>query len=467
MLEQINDLNTLFDRLMTVIGPAQRFRVHFEEELSKPDGETANQRTVIALLREFEEFAGAYFRYVANGNAAHTSDPDLSLRDLRVAMGKLHAEWVEISRACEQRQVEAFQDALRQADEQTKIFYDRFLGYKTESIPLTYFGRFTNITRSYFNRYPLISLPLYDFNNAGQIELALAHEIGHHIFWNSTQLFDYAQVRDRFAFIVLRELDEPMDTRTAFRKKHQMIELWLSWHEEVFADICGVLLAGPDYAQSALAIAREAGDDLKALSGDDREHPSRYLRPLVALETLRWVQRQKGHDLLLQHINQLQAAWEQQFAAVLDELRKTRHASGDLTMLEIEEKIPRIVEAMLDGAPANGQDGNWVKYDEGAQMIWENFGKLIHYETWLEELGDPAADEEKSRLRGSLEASVTKAQAANLLQKLDRLPLSATFDHLLAQMRKRHNSEADVRQALLDLTPVIKGWDVTCRWECS
>jgi hypothetical protein len=265
MLEPINDLTTLFGRLMTIIDPANRFRERFETELSGPRGETANQGIVIAMLREFAEFAGAYFRYVANKNAAHPDDPDAMLRDLRLAMEKLHTEWVEISRTCEQRQVEDFQDALRQADIQTKIFYDLFLGYKTESIPLTYFGRFTNITRSYFNRYPLISLPLYNFNNAEQIELALAHEIGHHIFWNSTQLYDYAQVQDRFASLLLRELDESVNTRVTFLKKHHMIDLWLNWHEEVFADICGALLAGPDYARSALAIAREADHDLKVI----------------------------------------------------------------------------------------------------------------------------------------------------------------------------------------------------------
>lgn len=464
MLELINDLNTLFDRLMTIIGPAQRFQAHFEAELSGLRGETANQSIVITMLREFTEFAGAYFRYVANENAAHPDDLDAILRNLRLALEKLHTEWVEISRACEQRQVKEFQDALREADKQTKIFYDRFLGYKTESIPLTYFGRFTNITRSYFNRYPLISLPLYNFNNAEQIELALAHEIGHHIFWNSTQLYDYAQVQDRFASLLLRELDESVNTRATFLKKHHTIDLWLNWHEEVFADICGALLAGPDYARSAIAIAREAGHDLKALTSDDREHPCRYLRPLVALETLRWVQRQKDHHPLLQHISQLQADWEREFAPVLDELRKTTHADGNLTMQEIEQQIPRIVQAMLDGVSANGSDGNWVRYEDGAQMIWKNFGKLINYEIWLADFGDPAADEQQIRSRGSLEASVAKAQAANLLQKLDQLPPSATFDDLLEQMRKRYNSEEKVRQALLDLTPVLKGLDVRCQW---
>jgi len=460
MLTQINDLNTLFDRLMTIIGPAQRFRERFEADLAK--GETAHQHTLINMLREFEEFAGAYFRYVASGSGLVENDADILLRELRVAISKLHAEWVEISRACEQRQVEEFQGALRQADEQTKIFYDRFLGYKVGSMPITYFGRFTNITRSYFNRYPLISLPLYDFNNAEQIELALAHEIGHYIFWNSAPLYDYEEVQNQFAYIVLHALDEPVNTRTKFLKKLRMIDIWLHWLEETFADICGALLAGPDYATSAITIAREVGRDPSVLTSDDRAHPTRYLRPLIAVEALRWVQQHSNHSILSERINALEKSWEQQFPN-LEELRAVMHVTGDVTMREIEQQVPGIVHAMLDGMPANRKDGNWIRYEGDLQPVLEKLGNLINYNIWLQELGNQEIEEQRKRARISFEASVGKAQAAYIRQKLDQLPPSPTFNQLLQQMRQHFSDETEVRQALLKLTAHTRDWNANCR----
>lgn len=464
------DLDTLYDRLLTIIGPAQRFRDGFEQRLS--DGETANQHHVINMLKEFEEFSGAYFRYVAEGEGMREKSAEELLKELYTATNKLHDEWVEISRVCEQRQVDAFQDVLQNSDKQTRQFYDRYLGYKTQSIPITYFGRFTNITRSYFNRYPLISIPLYNFNNAEQIELALAHELGHHIFWNSTQIYDYEEVQNHFSRSVIRSLDDPVDNHDEFRKKEQLVSLWLSWQEETFADVCGTLLAGPDYVRSAISLAAESGTDVNSLTYNDHEHPVPYLRPLISLEVLRWLQDKTQNQELKEQIADIDMLWRGKFGSRLSELRMQHYGTTSDTMDNLEITIPIVVRSMIDKKDSDGK-GSWAKYNGDTQVTWENLGNLIDYGSWLNELGDPAASAQKTASRRSLESSVIKAQSANLLQKLDQFPSSESFSSLIERLREKHEGDEEkVRHELLKLTkmvdwrrtPVCKewGWTETC-----
>jgi hypothetical protein len=81
----------------------------------------------------------------------------------------------------------------------------------------------------------------------------------------------------------------------------RMIIMWDEWVEEIFADLCGALLAGAAFANSALEIAVErsfsasaSGADNFSLDADqlatnDHMHPPDYIRPYVILEVFVWL----------------------------------------------------------------------------------------------------------------------------------------------------------------------------------
>ena len=155
-----------FERQLDAIlsGPAARWQAHFK---GKP---LAN------LLEEFRAFAYAYFDHVIDTYPGDSA-PSLS-HDLHRALRTLQEEWAVICRACEQREIVEFEGFLSKADAYAQNYYARFLGAKaSHAEPITYFEKLYAITRYAFTPYPLVSIPLYFFNDPRQW-LSLAHEMG-------------------------------------------------------------------------------------------------------------------------------------------------------------------------------------------------------------------------------------------------------------------------------------------------
>jgi hypothetical protein len=138
---------------------------------------------------------------------------------------------------------------------------------------VVYFGKAYGISRAlYTPEIPIISIPLTEYNNSDQW-LALAHEMGHHFYWNSLSSLEEVErlhVNMYNGIAELLEIQEP----------------WGQWMEEVFAEVCGALLAGPKYLISAQNLAAEKVRRNDDFDKNDCEHPCLALRPWIAYEVL-------------------------------------------------------------------------------------------------------------------------------------------------------------------------------------
>src|SRR6185295_4623395 len=114
---------------------------------------------------------------------------------------------------------------------------------------------------------------------------ALGHEIGHHIYWNAFEPDYQKQIQAHLQRTVLKAIANqlPAVLPPDFVGWGGLAFTWLNWLEESFADICGAILAGPAFAQSAMALAIEdisdeeangAANNGKHVIRSDDDHPS-------------------------------------------------------------------------------------------------------------------------------------------------------------------------------------------------
>lgn len=133
---------------------------------------------------------------------------------------------------------------------------------------ITYFQKSTAVRVVPYGPIAIIGIPFscIDSKKNPQDYLAVAHEVGHYVFW-------HARVNDTPLHVVLRS---EMAEDPAWR---------FGWLEEIFADVYGCLVAGP-------LIARDFQDlmyDNLDLYDDDGLHPIAVLRPWIYSETLRQI----------------------------------------------------------------------------------------------------------------------------------------------------------------------------------
>jgi hypothetical protein len=259
------------------------------------------------LLAAFGEFAREYAQMLDDANA----QGDLSFL-LQSGTDRLLQEFSILSRACEQRsepspksmrageREESVRYYLEKADECLLSFCQRWCyaapaasPYLPLQTPVVYFEKLYRISRALFApAIPVVSIPLSDYDAPDNWQ-ALAHEMGHHIFWNALDLDAFAgmqrKMRASVAKALLSKLGISDPTKATDLVRHRL-DLWDSWLEEVFADVCGVLFAGPAFALSAQDLAAASVSKLTDLIGEqDEVHPCLYLRPLIALQVVREV----------------------------------------------------------------------------------------------------------------------------------------------------------------------------------
>lgn len=421
------ETNRFVDQLKAMVGLAERWERDF-----------AADTRIKELLAEFALFARNYYAFFA------TSDPATSRpHELSKALRSLQHEWETISRACGQRKMDEFKAYLVDADGQAQEYYDSFLGYKpTDVPPITYFGKLYAISRYVFTPYPLISIPLLVYNRADRWQ-ALAHELGHFIYWHSATLSQYRQIHTRLRNRVLEALEIRTRDYVDFRKQSKIFDIWMRWIEEAFADICGTLLAGPEYALSGQAMIAERCFTVDDLIEDDEEHPLPYLRPLLATETLRWVAEQltdpDAKQNLEERIEDLETRWQTCLGQNRDKARKQIHQISNLPVGNVEDTAKAVVRAILGGGETDSHYGPWVQADGQPRGL----GELVDYNTWL------------SSLQGSQAAGLSAAGPE--LEIEVRVPQdiapdpSSSFETLVAHLKQEHRYDSKVRKALLSL----------------
>jgi hypothetical protein len=131
-------------------------------------------------------------------------------------------------------------------------------------IPLTKLGK-------QLNPFPLVQLPYHRLVNPWTLG-AVLHEVSHNLH------SDLGLARAIPRAVALRLLRHGLPTPTA--------AVWARWNRELFADLSGVLLGGPNIVGSVLDIVARSPETTLAYSPTG-VHPTPYLRGLLNMELLR------------------------------------------------------------------------------------------------------------------------------------------------------------------------------------
>jgi len=309
-----------------------------------------------------------------------------------------------ISRACEQRRGKITTDSLgyylAQAEDVLEMYCSQWKGQKYGSpylelrTPIAYFEKLFGISRSlYAPNIPIVSIPITMYNNP-DLWLALAHEIGHHIYWNSLDSYE--------------EMDEFQARVSSTISQTKSAKIWEGWTEEVFADICGTLLAGPSYVISCQNTAAEKARKPADLAKNDGEHPAGYLRPLIALQVIHEIEKNDNTDF----IKSIENRWLSYTKGVEHEICKTTHlvsdmkeGQEDLTLEKLASEIKPIVHAILNEGiwPGNNNLLNLVPPNNEQVVELEDLDNLV----LIEQEEQKTIIQQKSDTRGPDENDMT------------------------------------------------------------
>lgn len=163
--------------------------------------------------------------------------------------------------------------------------------------PYAYFNRDTNVRVIPYANALFIGVPMDALTEIGDLP-AISHEVGHHIYKNG-------KIDGKTLDVYFEEY---------FRKREDIVppaDRWiLNWLEEIFADLCNVISAGPI---AALTIQDILEDNLtEDLKKDDGAHPPGYIRPYVSIEILKLALQDAKTDqgAVNQLISQLEERWQ-------------------------------------------------------------------------------------------------------------------------------------------------------------
>jgi len=120
------------------------------------------------------------------------------------------------------------------------------------------------------NPFPLVKLPYHRLINPWTLG-AIAHETSHNL---QSDLKLWREIPRAIARKLLRQ---------GINK--QVTGVWVRWHKEMFADLCGLLLIGPSFVYSLMDILSRSPLHTAAFNAKS-VHPTPYLRVFLNLELL-------------------------------------------------------------------------------------------------------------------------------------------------------------------------------------
>lgn len=359
----------------------------FQQRFSTMNSLLARWQTNLAhpvlksLTEEFGAFADEYYAFMDS-----VGDDGKAYRMNRI-LNQLQEEWANINRACEQRQSQTFSHQLEQADTLATTYYNRFDDrYKDTPVPVVFFEKVFAITRYPFTPYALVSVPIQFYDDPTQW-LAIAHELGHYIYWNSLELEHYQHVHQQLKQRVVAALQNGA-------KKTGVQSHWEHWVEETYADICGTLLAGVNFAISAQELALQLispkvflepnesePEDKRMVDEGLADHASMLIRPFVAIQTLQWLVEQGAAPQLVEKnwVSTLADRWQ----AVYQQVKRPIMVGG-VPLDDLYNGLKRVVETIL--TQEWGISEKPVRQNEVAlpRQLWS----LFACQEWLNDLPD-------------------------------------------------------------------------------
>ncbi len=356
-----------------VEGPLLTYRDQFRQS------DDQQQQALAQIIGDFLSFAHAYFNYFTT-----SCDSDQHRRDLAFVLKRLQREAELLLRASQQRlRPSAYQPYLQHADQRALRIYAQFTGFKpcANVVPIIYVEKLFSIRRClYSNRgVPLLAIQMLTLKDPDQQEGIIAHEMGHFIYWNTSQLGAFPKIQQQVEQAVLKVFTRDQESFAALNTQVKAAKFWIGWIEEIIADIFATLMAGPRYVVSSLKRIADEGD---YLTSSDPTHPCTYLRPLIALEALAWiVDSKKGDKAHLKILGELIAQFSQQCKKMVKLARKEKDTRIEVRVRDLEHWVQPIVRAILDSP------SGWVDVD-GVHPT--SVGELFNYSAWLDQMRDVA-----------------------------------------------------------------------------
>lgn len=345
-------------------------------------------------LDDFCNFFGGYTSYFLNLPPEEVEGSGRTFESvLSRVLDNTRRIWEELSMAINQRYNPVYADKLSVADQKAQRLLQR-ANAVVRGMPILYFDKVFQITRHPYQTYPLLGLSLDRFEFDG--DSSLAHELGHHVFWNNGELNEYAArldaIDERIARIILVkkfpdvDFANPLVTQRAIRSRFDQYSAWVGWIEETFADVFGVLMTGPRFAKSGQdMLIRERLAQPRDLLVSDGEHPVPGLRPFIAIEVLRYVAKLNNDPFgqaLTALVNQLEKRWQPIWDEAIQEDQRTTgapasaligHSHSDeppaVTLQDLRAQVAPMVELILreegfsNGGSTDGQNGGEQKRD--------------------------------------------------------------------------------------------------------
>lgn len=362
---------------------SQRNELRRQIEEQRKQASPLNHAGIAAALDEFYSFFLGYTNYFWNLAPHELGNLDSTYESvLNRALTNMRELWDQLSMAINQRYNPVFRDKLAAADARASRLMERTRAAGiVHGLPILYYNKLFKISRHPYQTHPLlgISPDIHDQEDGASLfveDASLAHELGHHVFWNNGELAQYAARLDELdgaiAGVVLARFPFNRDARAStarlsdIRGQFLRYNLWLEWVEETFADVFGTLLIGPRFAKSAQDILiREGLGRPSDLIVSDAEHPVPALRPLIALETLRIIAAASADAPFKEQLSTLTATldarWDTIWQEALAEEQRGRtaapiafgaqhHGDGEPIAPKLDDLkalVPQIVKLIL------------------------------------------------------------------------------------------------------------------------
>lgn len=371
---RITELTTQRDEILSVVKEQLRHGKESVPPLDHPEIEKA--------LEDFLDFFEGYTDFFWNESQCHGRTYESTLNR---ALDITRQMWQQLSLAINQRYNPAYRDKLKQADGIAAEMLGQ-VGGMVKGRPILYFDKSFQISRHPYQTYPLLGISRDRFES--DRHASLAHELGHHVFWNNGELEEYAKrldlIDEQIAHLVFDgkfpagvNLSDPAITQNEIRILFDQYTIWIGWIEEVFADVFGTLIIGPRFAKSAQdVLVRERVGRRDELLTSDGDHPVPALRPYIATATLQVVAGLQT-DAFCSELEKLVAELERRWDTAIweDALKEERQSQskapvGDhlehggtheqpvATLADLRSLVVPVVELVLRKATfATGVDG--------------------------------------------------------------------------------------------------------------
>jgi hypothetical protein len=202
--------------------------------------------------------------------------------------------------------------------------------------------------------------------------LAIPHEVGHYVFWHGEGT--------RGPYLDDEKWSELSPTDIWNGEQDDNLAIGVSvynYQEEIFADVCSALIAGPLTALSSqFYLGKLREDDEDEFKKDDSDHPISVIRPYIYPYTLKALNNHPSIGIstsLIEWENQLKGKWDPRAQGIPKLHVKPKDSHKFFARL----KLPRAAETFVKDKIDNGMNVDQNKLSEEIAVLVRNIVDYI------------------------------------------------------------------------------------------